>query len=154
MIKQTIKRETYLYGTTLIGEEYSADCFSDLYHERWSIEELYKISKNIIDIEDFHSKIERGVKQEIYAHLLLINLSRFFEFDAQDSLPPMNQEDKEKCDKAEFYKYAEIKNWTAKIISMILNVRQKVRPGRSFPRRSYKPEKKWGKKGQKIGAMY
>ena len=114
----------------------------------------------------------------------MINLSRFFEFDAQDSLPPMNQEDKEKCDQANFYKlfnpasmfnisfknclvvvgsyvdnlflatYEEIKNWTAKIIGMILNVRQKIRPGRSFPRRSYKPEKEWGKKGQKVGVVY
>ena len=49
----------------------------DLYHERWAIEELYKISKRIAQIEEFRAKTERGVKQEIYAHLLLINLSRF-----------------------------------------------------------------------------
>jgi hypothetical protein len=61
LIKQTIKEETYLYGTTLIDKEYTADCFCNLYHERCSIEELYKISKNIIYIEEFHSKIERGV---------------------------------------------------------------------------------------------
>ncbi len=85
LIKHTIKGETYLYGTTLSGEKYPADCFSDLYHERWSIEELYKISKRVVDIEEFHSKTERGVKQEIYAHLLLINLSRFFEFTTHES---------------------------------------------------------------------
>jgi hypothetical protein len=173
LIKHTIKGETYFYGTTLIGEKYPPECFYDLYHERWSIEELYKISKNIVDIEEFHSKTERGVKQEIYAHLLLINLSRFFEFDAQGGLPTMKNQDKEACEKANFYKffnpaslfninfknclmvvgryvvdlfldtYKEVKNWTGKVIHMILRVRQKIRPGRSFPRKSYKPSSKW-----------
>ena len=184
LIKHTIKGETYLYGTTLSGEQYPANCFFDLYHERWSIEELYKISKRIVDIEEFHSKKERGVKQEIYAHLLLVNLSRFFEFDAQNSLPPMNQEDKEKCIKFNFYKffnptsmfninfkncilvvgyyienlflgtYEKIKNWTTKVTQRILRVRQKIRPGRSFPRQSFKPEKKWTKKGLKASATH
>ena len=173
LIKHIIKGETYLYGTTLFAEKYPAECFYDLYHERWGIEELYKISKDIVNIEEFHSKTERGVKQEIYAHLLLINLSRFFEFDAQDRLPPMEQQDKEACNRANFYKFfnpaslfninfknclmvvglyvvdlflstcKELEHWTGKVIRMILRVRQKIRPGRSFPRRSYKPTSKW-----------
>lgn len=184
LIKYTIKGETYLYGTTLKGEQYPANCFSDLYHERWSIEELYKISKRIVDIEEFHSKTERGVKQEIYAHLLLVNLSRFFEFDAQGSLPPINQEDKEKCSELNFYKffnptsmfninfknclmvvghyienlfldtYEEIKNWASKITQRILRARQKIRPGRSFPRQSFKPLRRWEMKGVKASATY
>ena len=32
-IKHTINGQTYIYGTTLIGEQYSIDDFSDLYHE-------------------------------------------------------------------------------------------------------------------------
>ena len=184
LIKHYINGEMYLYGTNLFGDEYSANSFSALYHERWSIEELYKISKNIIDVEDFHSKTERGVKQEIYAHLLLINLSRFFEYDADNHLPAMNETDKKKCEKIDFTKffnsrsmfninfknciavvgrymenlflegYTEIKYWTSKIINAILNVRQKIRPGRSFPRCSYKPDKKWGKKGKKAESAY
>ncbi len=35
--------------------------------------------------------------------MLLINLSRFFEFDAK--LPPINKVDKEKCDNVNFYKF-------------------------------------------------
>ena len=175
LIKHTIKGKTYLYGTTLSGEQYPANSFSDLYHERWSIEELYKISKKIINIDEFHSKTGRGVKQEVYAHLLLINLSRFFEFDAQDSLPHMNQEDKEKCSAFNFYKffnptsmfninfknclrvvsnyienlfldsYEELRNWVAKVTQKILHIQQKIRPGRSFLRQSFKPRKDWEK---------
>lgn len=184
LIKHTNNGNTYIYGTTLIDEKYPEDCFFDLYHERWSIEELYKITKEIVNIEEFHSKTERGVKQEIYAHLLLVNLSRFFEFDAQDSLPPMTQNDKEKFSKINFYKffnptsmfninfkncltvvgryvenlfldsYEEIKNWTAKVIQRIIRVRQKIRPGRSFPRQSLKPARRWVKKEIKAGAIY
>ena len=77
-----------------------------------------------------------------------------------------DQEDKEKCNEDNFYKffnpasmfninfknclmvvgryianlfldiYEKIENWTAKVIHMILRVRQKIRPGRSFPRQS------------------
>ncbi len=79
-----IGEETYVYATPLIGDTYPKTCFADLYHGRWGIEELYKISKLFVNIEEFHGKTARGVKQELYAHLLLINLARFFEFEAKN----------------------------------------------------------------------
>ena len=88
LIKYQIDDEIYLCATTLIGKQYPLDEFPSVYHGRWGIEELYKISKEFIDIEDFHSKSERGVKQEIYAHVLLINVARIFESEADEQLPP------------------------------------------------------------------
>ena|SRR5438552_331324 len=87
LVKYKIENEVYVCATTLIGDLYPPHCFVDLYHGRWGIEELYKISKNFIDIEDFHAQTERGVKQELYGHLLLINLTRMFEYDAKNKLP-------------------------------------------------------------------
>ncbi|WP_375331701.1 IS4 family transposase [Candidatus Tisiphia endosymbiont of Temnostethus pusillus] len=87
LIKHKINNEIYVYATTLISEAYPKECFAEIYHGRWGIEELYKISKQFIGIEDFHAKTARGVKQELYAHLLLINLSRFVEFEAKHLLP-------------------------------------------------------------------
>jgi hypothetical protein len=46
-------------STTLIGGQYPLDEFPSVYHGRWGIKELYKISKEFIDIEDFHSKSKR-----------------------------------------------------------------------------------------------
>ena len=92
LIKHKIKDETYVYATTLIGEAYPKECFAEIYHGRWGIEELYKISKKFIEIENFHSKTARGVKQELYAHLLLINIARFVEFEAKNFLPPYEQD--------------------------------------------------------------
>ena len=78
----------YVLATTLLDQiNYPAESFSDLYHSRWGIEELYKISKTFIDVEDFHSQTLRTVKQELFAHLLLINIARMFEIDSTDILP-------------------------------------------------------------------
>ncbi len=88
LIKYKIDNETYVCSTTLFGKKYPLSEFSDVYHGRWGIEELYKISKMFIDVEDFHSKSERGVKQECYAHMLLINLARIFESETNKQLPP------------------------------------------------------------------
>ncbi len=38
------------------SERYSVEDLTELYHGRWGIEELYKISKVLIDVEDFHAK--------------------------------------------------------------------------------------------------
>ena len=64
LIKYTISETTYTLGTTLLDRnKYKGEEFSDLYHSRWGVEELYKISKVLIDVEDFHSQTERGVKR-------------------------------------------------------------------------------------------
>lgn len=97
LIKYKIDNEVYVCATTLIGEQYRADEFPRVYHGRWGIEELYKISKEFINVEDFHGKTERGVKQELYAHVLLINIARIFELEAnKELLPPSNSRDEEK----------------------------------------------------------
>lgn len=93
VIKYKINDETYICATTLIGEDYPFDEFPQVYHARWGIEELYKISKRFIEIEDFHSKTERGVKQEIYAHVLLINIARIIECETNKQLPPSIHKD-------------------------------------------------------------
>jgi len=79
LVKYRVGDELYTLGTTLHGNEYSEiDEFSKLYHERWDIEEMYKISKVLIDVQDFHAQTERGIKQELFAHFVMITLSRIF----------------------------------------------------------------------------
>jgi len=80
LIKYEIGSETYCLGTTLTDQNQYNDTqdFVDIYHARWGVEELYKVSKRIFVIEDFHAKSERGVKQEIFAHFALITMNRIF----------------------------------------------------------------------------
>jgi len=79
LIKYRIGDETFCLGTTLVDRNrYNRQDFIDIYHARWGVEELYKVSKRIFIIEDFHAKSERGVKQEIFAHFALITMNRIF----------------------------------------------------------------------------
>lgn len=175
LVKYQIDNTIYVCATTLIGEQYPITDFPSLYHGRWGIEELYKISKEFVNVEDIHSKTERGVKQELYAHVLLINIARIFESEANNQLPlspnspPKDDNIKESywqdfCGKVQKYKInfkncllvisrnieklilsfgQEIDNWLQKILDNITNIRQKIRPGRHYPRKSRKPYTKW-----------
>ena len=63
--------------TTLPDQHfYPVRALSDLYDGRWGIEELYKVTKSTS--QEFHGKIERGVKQELYAAYFLITISQLF----------------------------------------------------------------------------
>ena len=78
-VSYTLSTTTYILGTTLFDRKaYAIDDLSDAYHSRWGIEELYKISKQLMRIEDFHGQSERGVKQELYVHFVLMTLTRIF----------------------------------------------------------------------------
>ncbi|HID30808.1 MAG TPA: IS4 family transposase, partial [Desulfobacterales bacterium] len=77
LIKYRIEGKTYTVGTTLLDRDaFQASVFPDLYHSRWGIEELYKISKHLVAVDDFHAHTERGVKQELFAHFVLLTLNR------------------------------------------------------------------------------
>lgn len=180
LIKHKIGETTYLYATTLFNKEsFPQQCFAEIYHGRWGIEELYKISKIFIEIEESHSKTARGVKQELYAHILLINLSRFFEFEVQTFIQPSRKAVSDKKEKSNFEnifnpitmikinfkncllvvgRYLEVltlkssillDQWCGKIRTSIVRVRQRIRLNRWYPRISHKPRGPWVKKVNK-----
>lgn len=180
LVKYTIDKETYICATTLTEKCYLAEEFGKLYHGRWGVEELYKISKQFVDIESFHSKSERGVKQEIYAHLLLINIARIFESDANRNIKRLSRDDKpvelrdgywqgfrddlqkikinfkncllvvgrhlEQLFLADIHT---ISKWLPSVITAITRVKQKIRPGRHYPRISFKPANRWLRLGRR-----
>ena len=140
---------------------YGVADLSDLYHGRWSIEELYKVSKNFIEVDDFHALSERGAEQEPYAHFNLIAATRPFANDGDGLLELMREEAKpplaadfknalavvaanlEELLLAGAKALAEAVSRTAE---RILAVRSRLRPNRSYPRRSMKPVGKWARR--------
>ena len=51
LVKYTVARTTYLLGTTLLDQQkYKIRDLADVYHARWGVEELYKISKQLIKV--------------------------------------------------------------------------------------------------------
>ena len=176
LVKHQIGNETYVYATNLIDEsKYPTDCFPDLYHGRWGIEELYKISKCFIDVEDFHSQTERGVKHELYGHILLINIAKIFEADTNTMLSPDSQAEVENpmhsitelnsgatlkinfkhclavvgrhLEDLILASKALMEIWLYKSMQAVSKIRQRMRPGRSYPRISFKVRSRWSSFG-------
>jgi len=154
LVKYSISNETYIIATTLFDQDkYKTSLFKELYHRRWDIEELYKISKVILDLENFHSKTERGVKQEIYAHFVLINIARLFEFESNKSHPITKEYKFNFKNSLETIKtyieellFCPIKDFLKKIpliFYSIARVKQKIRPNRRYPRISHGVINKW-----------
>jgi hypothetical protein len=87
LVKYVVGTTTFVLGVTLMDRgQYPREALAELYHGRWGIEELYKISKVLVDVEDFHAKTEEGVKQELFAHFGIVTLSRLFTNDLEASL--------------------------------------------------------------------
>jgi hypothetical protein len=87
LIKYKINGNIYVLLTTLTDKEkYPESIFPDAYHSRWGQEEMYKVSKEITGVKDFHSKSESGIKQELYAHFILITLLKIIQSQAHHEL--------------------------------------------------------------------
>ena len=170
LIKYQIGDNTYCLGTTLVDQKQYSNTqdFIDIYHARWGVEELYKVSKHIFIIEDFHAKSERGVKQEIFAHFVLITMNRIFANQADADLNQSNDNTtKHESSSLKVQMHTiktnfkncihvfsrsleellllQTKMTTAvkRAYHFIIGRNQKERPGRSYARKSMKPESKW-----------
>jgi hypothetical protein len=167
---------TFCLGTTLVAplHRYPIHAFMEVYHVRWGVEELYKVSKRIIVVEDFHAKTERGVKQELFAQFVLITMNRLFATQAETELhadagstsatsPPGSVTPEDGSPTLQRLKtnvkhglhvltrsleallllHAQVKTEVQRAFASIVGQYQRVRPGRSYPRQSLKPESKW-----------
>ena len=165
--------KTVCLGTTLLDrhQRYPIQDFMEVYHSRWGVEELYTVSKRRVGIEDFHATTERGVKQELFAHFVLITMNRLFANRADRDLngadpptPPPESTEPDPSTGGTPSIQTNVKNCihilqrsleellllnhemqTAVQRAFAANVRQyqTVRPGRSYPRQSFKPELRW-----------
>jgi len=166
LIKYTISGKTYVLATTLFGEQFSRQTFSELYHLRWFEEEAFKVSKNLINVEDFHAKSLRGIKQELFAHFCIITLSRILEHKATLDINP-----KLDSNNYAFRKFSQtlkinfkncilviskaiedivflkipifISSLLPKLMISISRLYHKIRPNRQNRRISHKPRTKW-----------
>jgi hypothetical protein len=160
LVKYTVAKTTYIIGTTLLDQEkYTIMDLSDTYHSRWGIEELYKISKQLMSVEDFHGQSVRTVKQEIFAHFILITLTRIFSNHSEVNFNSHLPKGEEPEMRANFknclttvarnieglllQQATLVRETINTIVCSIASCRQKLRPNRSYDRRSRKPIGKW-----------
>jgi hypothetical protein len=171
LIKYNHDGTTFYLGTTLIdGLKYPTATFSEAYHARWGAEELYKISKIFVETEDFHSRSERGVLQELFAHFVLITLARILANEAEGNLnafeilqpskiaapdprpfnAPIKVNFKNCLTSVSHYLEALVRfagpplvEVVNRVFASIRTVNQKFRPNRKYERVSFRPVKKW-----------
>ena len=150
MLKRKIKGKLYVFATTLTKSEYKAKMFDDLYHKRWDIEELYKISKEHFGIEEMHAKTDIGVRQEIYAHIVLINIARLLEHGEDEVEDNKKVNFKacltaiENCVTELIHKgYKAVNSIVIRITDFISKAKYRFRPNRSFSRITRRPTAKW-----------
>ena len=183
LIKYRLGDDVFCLGTTLVDRSRYGNIldFMDVYHERWGVEELYKVSKRVFNIEDFHAQNERGTKQEIFAHFALVTMNRIFANQAEDGLNPPNTPIKDESNQIHsepespkvclniiktnfkncvhvftrsieelFFLHGKIKTAVEKTFHFIIRRHQKSRPGRSYARKSMRPETKWRPRNRPI----
>ena len=167
LVRYTHGDGEYVLATTLADtSKYTLDDLSDLYHGRWGIEELFKVSKAVIAVDAFHSRTERGIRQELYAHFNLIAMTRLLSNHGDGLLEARREVGKEKMtvnfknalaimatnlEELVLMRAAALAETVAWMAKRILAVRSRLRPGRLYPRRSKKPISKWHR-GERVTA--
>ena len=160
LVRYEIADQAYFLGTTLRDREhYRIADLTKVYHARWGVEELYRISKQTLQIERFHGASERKVKQELFAHFVLITMTRLFSNHGESLLQASQQRPLGKQLKVNFRNAMQtlgrhlegllltqarpIRDVTHQVFNCIVQSRQAERPNRSYPRISRRPIGKW-----------
>ncbi len=122
---------------------------------------MCKISKQMMMIEQFHAKTERGVKQELYAHFVLITLTRLFINHSEDEPQSAESEPHRHKPQAYFKNSLAVLSWnfeelllrqTQLVADAVSDMLDSIRSGsyrerlnRSFERKSKQPVGKWNR---------
>ncbi|MDE0241031.1 MAG: IS4 family transposase [bacterium] len=162
LVRCTSGDSEYALATTLTDtSKYTLDDLCELYHGRWGIEEMFKTSKAVIAVDEFHSRTERGIRQELYAHFNLIAMTRLLSNRGDGLLEEMREVDKENMtvnfknalaimaanlEELVLMRAAVLAETVSWMVQRILAVRSRLRPGRLYPRRSMKPVSKWARR--------
>ena len=150
-------------GTTLLdSRRYRVAALADLYHARWGIEELYKVSKQFLEVDQFHGRSERLVKQELFAHFNLIAMTRLLANRDAALCGTARPQDGRAVPQANFKHSlaalaqhleglllrhsAYVSETLERICEWVGTGRRKRRPDRSYPRRSLRPASKWDRR--------
>ncbi len=81
--------------TSLTDEQqYPHRIFAELYHDRWPVEEDYKVMKTRIEIGNFSGESVLSVYQDFHAKVLAKNLTFVIAFPAQEVVRKQSQEKK------------------------------------------------------------
>ncbi len=157
LVRYTAGDTEYLLATTLLdSRRYPRQALAALYHARWGVEELYKVSQTMLQVEQFHGQSERLVRQELSAHFSLLAMTRLFTNQSEAGFPTAAGKEPLQANfrnglctvgrhlEGLFLTYATTLSETVStILASIAGSRQRQRSNRSYARVSHKPASKW-----------
>lgn len=75
-----------LCTSLLDQQQYEYECFKELYHYRWQIEEGYKLLKCRASLEVFSGKTAQAVKQDIFAKVFMMTMCAILSFPIEQKV--------------------------------------------------------------------
>jgi hypothetical protein len=151
--------EDVFYITSLRRAEFSRAAIGRLYHKRWQVEEHFKLEKSpYFDQRQFHARHPHGVRQEILAQAIFVVIARFLQATAAE----VHEDDYHALSSKTVILglaayitriclddpgHAAV--WLPRLLRRIVRTRDNKRIARSCPRRSFKPNPRWGPQGRR-----
>lgn len=75
-------------ATSLLDDmAYPATDFASLYHERWGLEEAFKLIKHRLNVEQFTGELPESIRQDFHAKIFAANLAQALARSAHETLP-------------------------------------------------------------------
>ena len=150
--------EPQVFITTLPRRQFCHADICDLYQRRWQIELFYRLEKSdYVGHGQFHAKYPDGVRQEVFAFLLFTAISRTLMAAASEASNAPYERISQKSAilatarsltvlllEAEPTRARQILRAVLSRIAARLDPKHRHR---AFPRRSFKPQSRWGPQG-------
>jgi len=150
--------EDSFFLTSLHRTQFPLAQIAELYRLRWEAEELFKLKKSVyFDQRQFHAKSALGVRQEILAQAIYVVIARFLLASAAKQVDTRHQDLSVKSAVLGLAAYLtrlclddpqRANQLLPRLLERIARTRDRRRPGRSCPRRSFKPGPRWGPRGR------
>ena len=159
---ENLEGEPSVLLTSLRRNEFSRAQIVDLYRRRWEIEEFYKLSKsNYLGQGQFHARSKEGVEQEVLSVALFVGITRYLMAAAAEQHGIAYAEISPKAGVLGTADYVvrlllladpdRAPALLSRLLDRIIRTKDPKRPGRRFPRRSFKPVPKWCATGRRGG---
>ena len=148
------KGEVSVYLTSLRRAQFSRQKIRELYRMRWEAEEFFKTAKaDYFSQRQFHARGAHGVRQEILAQVLFAAIARFLlAIAAREASVSHDLSMKAGVLATAHYLtrilLGDLVPCLPRMIARLARAPRVPRPGRSFPRRSFKPRSKWSPRGR------
>ncbi len=152
--------EPWILATSLPADEFPAHAIADAYQRRWRVEEFYgQLVADYCNQAFYHAKSADGVRQEVFAHMLVVVITRALMADVAQT---MRIDYTHLSRKAAMLATADglirllrtgdpkrYPEFLQRLLRRIARARERPRPGRSAPRRSLLPKPKWTSRGRR-----